>query len=130
MTFSRTIAYLGCAFSIGVFSAFSNFTLSLWLTGVTSSLVLISLLANGRSVLGAVASPLAGAWSDRTWDGWLGRRRPFILAGGMDSALLLALTPLAGQLVAREETGGLRENLVRLAPIGGVVLLSTLAVHP
>jgi maltose/moltooligosaccharide transporter len=129
MTFSRTIAYLGCAFSIGVFSAFNNFTLSLWLTEFTKSYVLISLLGNGRSVLGAVASPLAGAWSDRTWVGWLGRRRPFILVGGMTSALLLALMPLAGRMVAGPETGRAFDDLARLAPIVGLVLLFTLTFN-
>jgi MFS family permease len=86
-------AYLGCSLAIGVFSAFNNFTLSLWLTGFTSSYVLISLLGNGRSFLGTIVSPLAGAWSDRVWLGWLGRRRPFILGAGLGSALLLAVTP-------------------------------------
>jgi MFS family permease len=86
-------AYLGCSLAIGVFSAFNNFTLSLWLTGFTSSLVLIGLLGNGRSILGTIVSPLAGTWSDRIWLGWLGRRRPFILFAGLASALLLAATP-------------------------------------
>lgn len=126
---SRTIAYLGCALSIGVYSAFSNFTLSLWLTGFTSSYVLIGLLGNGRSVLGAVTSPIAGAWSDRTWAGWLGRRRPYILGGGMIAALLLALTPSAGRLVGAEATGRVSEDLARLAPIIGLILLSTLAFN-
>jgi Na+/melibiose symporter-like transporter len=129
MSLGRTIAYLGCAFSIGVFSAFNNFTLSLWLTGFTTSYVLINVLGNGRSLLGAVVSPLAGAWSDRIWAGWLGRRRPFILAGGLASALLLALTPLAGRLVATEELGGVDGDLARVAPIVGMVLLFTLTFN-
>ena len=89
----RHLAYLGCSLSVGVFSAFNNFTLSLWLTGFTSSYLLISLLGNTKSFEGAIVSPLTGAWSDRIWAGWLGRRRPFILVGGLLSALLLALTP-------------------------------------
>jgi maltose/moltooligosaccharide transporter len=129
MSLGRTIAYLGCAFSIGMFSAFNNFTLSLWLTGFTTSYVLINVLGNGRSLLGAVVSPLAGAWSDRIWAGWLGRRRPFILAGGLASALLLALTPLAGRLVATEELGGVDGDLARVAPIVGMVLLFTLTFN-
>ena len=40
-----------------------------------------------------MVSPLFGAWSDRIWAGWLGRRRPFILVGGLLSALILAFTP-------------------------------------
>ncbi|HEX2323989.1 MAG TPA: MFS transporter [Chloroflexota bacterium] len=88
-----TVAYLGCSLSIGVFAAFNNFTLSLWLTTFTTSYFLIALLGNTRSFEGAVVSPLFGAWSDRVWAGWLGRRRPFILVGGLLSALILACTP-------------------------------------
>ncbi|HEX2515543.1 MAG TPA: MFS transporter [Chloroflexota bacterium] len=88
-----TVAYLGCSLSIGVFAAFNNFTLSLWLTTFTTSYFLIALLGNTRSFEGAVVSPVFGAWSDRVWAGWLGRRRPFILVGGLLSALILAFTP-------------------------------------
>jgi maltose/moltooligosaccharide transporter len=122
---TQRLAYLGCSLSIGVFSAFNNFTLSLWLSGFTTSYVLISLLGNTRSVEGLVVSPLAGLWSDRVWLGWLGRRRPFILVGGLTSALLLALTPtiaraplpLGGQLLPPE--------VGRLAPIVLAVFLFT-----
>ena len=87
------LAYLGCSVSVGVFSAFNNFTLTLWLSGLTSSYFLLSLLGNSKSFEGAIVSPLIGAWSDRTWAGRLGRRRPFILVGGLLSAVILALTP-------------------------------------
>jgi MFS family permease len=123
------LAYLGCSFSIGVFSAFNNFTLSLWLTSFTSSYILISLLANSKSFEGAIVSPLAGAWSDRTWMGWLGRRRPFILTGGLLSALLLALTPIAGRLAGPTWLGGLPQDLVRLAPAIGLIFLFTLTFN-
>src|SRR3954467_3996222 len=89
----QRLAYLGCSFSIGVFSAFNNFTLTLWLAGFTSSYLVLSLLGKSKSLEGAVVSPLPGAWSDRVWTGWLGRRRPFILVGGLLSGLILALTP-------------------------------------
>jgi hypothetical protein len=56
-------------------------------------------------------------------------RRPFILAGGLVSALLLALTPLAGRLVATEELGGVDGDLARVAPIVGMVLLFTLTFN-
>jgi maltose/moltooligosaccharide transporter len=96
MTGRRIPFFLGASLAVGVFNAFNNFTLPLWLSGFTSSYILISLLANSRSVESAVVSPLAGALSDRTWLGWLGRRRPFLLVGGLLAALLLALTPVAG----------------------------------
>src|SRR4051812_22149941 len=88
------VAYLGGSFAIGVFSAFNNFTLTLWLATFTSSYLLLSLMGNTRSFEGVLVSPAVGVWSDRTWAGWLGRRRVYILVGGLLSALLLALTPM------------------------------------
>src|SRR5215212_4394050 len=98
MSATQRLAYLGCSFSIGVFSAFNNFTLTLWLAGFTTSYLLLGLLGNSKSFEGAIVSPLTGAWSDRVWLGWLGRRRPFILVGGLLSAALLALTPAISRL--------------------------------
>lgn len=98
LTNAQRVAYLGGAFSVGVFSAFNNYTMSLWLTGFTTSYILISLLGNSKSLEGAVVSPLTGIWSDRVWVPWLGRRRPFILAGGLVSALLVALTPTIARI--------------------------------
>jgi MFS family permease len=92
------IAYLGAAFSVGVFSAFNNFTLTLWLSGLTSSYLVLGLMGNTRSFEGAIVSPLVGTWSDRTWLGWLGRRRQYILVGGLLSAILLAATPYISSL--------------------------------
>src|SRR5687768_15118653 len=101
MTASSRLAilgYLGCSFSVGVFNAFNNFTLSLWLSGFTSSYLLLGLLGNSKSLEGALVSPVFGALSDRLWLGWLGRRRPFILVGGLLAALLLALTPTISRI--------------------------------
>ncbi len=94
----RLLPILGASFGVGVFSAFNNFTLSLWLATYTSSYLLIGVLANSRSFVGAIVSPIAGAWSDRVWLGWLGRRRPFILVGGTLAAAALALTPILARL--------------------------------
>ncbi|HEV8634308.1 MAG TPA: MFS transporter [Chloroflexota bacterium] len=115
MTGSRLVPFLGCSLAVGVFNAFNNFTLPLWLSGFTTSYVLISLLGNSRSFESAIVSPLAGAWSDRTWLGRLGRRRPFILSGGLASGALLALTPLTG-------AGG-------LVPVVAMILLFTVAFN-
>jgi MFS family permease len=120
------LAYLGCSLSVGVFSAFNNFTLSIWLTGLTGSYVLISLLGNTRSFEGAIVSPLTGAWSDRIWAGWLGRRRPFILVGGLLSALLLALTPAISRLAPPD---GLPEPVARLAAPVTAIFLFTLTFN-
>lgn len=94
----RLLPILGASFGVGVFSAFNNFTLSLWLATFTSSYLLIGVLANSRSFVGAIVSPLTGAWSDRIWLGRLGRRRPFILVGGTLAAVALALTPWLARL--------------------------------
>lgn len=126
----RDLAYLGCSASVGIFGGFSTFCLALWLaTGFTTSYLVVGLLGNSRSLVGAVVSPLAGAWSDRTWVPWLGRRRPFVLVGGLLAALLLALTPtishwpVAGPLLA------LPEDARRLAPVIMATLLVTVAFN-
>jgi MFS family permease len=121
----QAVGYLGCSFAIGVFSAFNNFTLSLWLTGFTSSYILISLFGNTRSFEGAIVSPLAGAWSDRIWVPWLGRRRPFILVGGLLSALILAVTPDVSRLPIPWDPIILSEHTRRLLlPFGSIILFT------
>src|SRR5215216_5906618 len=107
MSTTQRLAYLGCSFSIGVFSSFNNFTLTLWLASFTSSYLLLGLLGNSKSFEGAIVSPLTGVWSDRVWLGWLGRRRPFILVGGLLSAALLALTPAIGRWALPAPLAGL-----------------------
>jgi len=92
----QRLAYLGCSFGTGVFSAFNNFTLTLWLAAFTDSYLLLGLLGNSRAFVGALVSPAVGGWSDRIWLGWLGRRRPFILAGTVVAGLGMALTPVVG----------------------------------
>lgn len=125
----RWIAYLGCSFSLGVFSAFNNFTLTLWLAGLTSSYLVLSLLGNSKSFEGAFVSPLAGAWSDRVWTGWLGRRRPFILVGGLLSAVLLACTPAISRWPVPQALEWLPDGAERLAPAVLAIFLFTLTFN-
>jgi maltose/moltooligosaccharide transporter len=125
----RFLAYLGCSFSIGVFSSFNNFTLTLWLASFTSSYLLLGLLGNSKSFEGAIVSPLTGTWSDRVWAGWLGRRRPFILIGGLLAALLLALTPAISRLPLPAELSWLPAEVVRLGPAILAIFLFTLAFN-
>jgi Na+/melibiose symporter-like transporter len=132
MRLTRTtqyLAYLGCSFSVGVFYAFNNFTLSLWLTAFTTSYLLIGLLGNSKSFEGAIVSPIFGVWSDRTWLGWLGRRRPFILIGGLASALLLALTPAIGRWPVPAALAWLPSDAARLAPAIAAIFLFTFAFN-
>jgi MFS family permease len=126
---NQRFAYLGSSFSLGIFNAFNNYTLSLWLHGLNVPLVLISFLGNSKSVEGTVVSPLAGMWSDRIWLGKLGRRRPFILVGGVASGLLFAVTPLAARLPVPEGFPLLPEDLTRILPIVAVIFLFTLAYN-
>src|SRR4051794_41404062 len=121
MSTTQRLAYLGCSFSIGVFSAFNNFTLTLWLASFTTSYLLLGLLGNSKSFEGAIVSPVMGAWSDRVWAGWLGRRRPFILCGGLLSALLLALTPAMSRWPLPAALSGLPAGTTRLLPAGAGV---------
>src|SRR5438094_5803694 len=125
----QQIAFLGCSLAAGVFSAFNNFTLALWLSGLTSSYLIISLFGNTRSFEGAVVQPTVGAWSDRTWLGWLGRRRPFILVGGLISSALLAFTPAISRLPLPAALGWLSPEAAKLAPAIAAIFLFTLAFN-
>jgi maltose/moltooligosaccharide transporter len=126
----QRLAFLGCSVSIGVFNAFNNFTLSLWLTGIgITSYILIGLLSNSKSLEGAIISPISGALSDRTWAGWLGRRRPFILVGGLAAALLLALTPAINRMPLPAGFEWLPPEIVRFLPVLTAIFLFTLAFN-
>jgi maltose/moltooligosaccharide transporter len=126
---SQQIAFLGASFSFGIFSAFNNFTLTLWLSGLTSSYLLLGLLGNTRSFEGTIVAPTMGFLSDRTWLGWLGRRRPFILIGGLLSALLLAVTPAFSRLPLPEEVAWLTTNRRELVLAVLVVFAFTLTFN-
>jgi MFS family permease len=129
MNVRQGLAYLGCAASVGIFNSFSTFSLTLWVAAnFTSSYLVISVLGNGRSFVGAVASPLAGMWSDRTWLPWLGRRRPFILVGGLSAAALLAATPAISR-VDLPLLSALPEGFARLIPLFVANFLWTIAFN-
>lgn len=123
------IGYVGCALSIGVFYAFNNFTLTLWLSGLTSSLLILSLLGNSKSIEGAVIAPIVGSWSDKTWAGPLGRRRVFILGGGVTSGIIMALTPALTRALEPLAIGRVPIELVRVAPAILVIFLFTLTAN-
>src|SRR5436190_8013451 len=129
MSATQRLPYLGCSFSIGVFSAFNNFTLTLWLASFTTSYLLLGLLGNSKSFEGAIVSPIVGAWSDRVWAGWLGRRRPFILVGGLLSAVLLAVTPSIGRWSLGAGLTWLPSDVVKLAPAILAIFLFTLTFN-
>lgn len=66
-----------------------------WIGGVVWSGVVLSV----GGVIGVVAAPLAGRWSDRTRSRW-GRRRPWAIGGALLSALGLVVTGTATGPVA------------------------------
>jgi maltose/moltooligosaccharide transporter len=57
----------------------------------------IPLLWLAAPLTGFIVQPIIGAASDRTWC-WLGRRRPYFLAGAILSSMALLLMPHCGQL--------------------------------
>jgi Na+/melibiose symporter-like transporter len=129
MTMAQRIAYLAGASALGAYSAFNNYSIGLWLlSGFTGSLVIISLLGNSKSVEGAIISPLVGYLSDRTWLGLLGRRRPFILVGGVTSAVLMALTPTIADLPLLVGFG-IPETTSRLVLVISAIVLFTLTFN-
>lgn len=91
--------YAAASFGAGVFYAFNNFTLPLYLSALGLPLLVISLLSNTRSLEGSLVQPIVGALSDRTWLGPLGRRRPYILGGIVLAALGFAATANAPALL-------------------------------
>ena len=81
------------AASLGAQAVFTLFNMGmpLYLEGYSTSPWLIGLLANERSLVGAVIQPIVGRLSDRTHTRF-GRRRPFFLVGAPLTCLsLLAL---------------------------------------
>lgn len=90
-----SLLYASGNFGAGTFYALNNFVISLLLPGLGASAVLVGLLSSTRSVEGTVIQPLVGNWSDRTWWGWLGRRRPFVVICVPISAALMVATAYA-----------------------------------
>ncbi|MBS1906226.1 MAG: MFS transporter [Actinobacteria bacterium] len=66
-----------------------------WIAGVVWAGVVLS--AGG--LVGIVAAPVSGRWSDRTRSGW-GRRRPWAIGGSLLAAIGLVLTGLSTGPVA------------------------------
>jgi len=73
-------------------------------------------------IAGLIAQPIVGAISDNAWF-WGGRRRPFILIGGVLAALMLLALPNIG--VINESTG--IDNLIAIAMV--VALTLDLAIN-
>jgi len=89
----RILAYCLANVGYGMFFAFNNWILTLWLGKYTNDASLIGFLGGSHSYEGVVLQPLAGSISDRLKSP-LGRRRPIILATVPVSCLFLCLAPL------------------------------------
>ena len=88
-----TLAYSMGQVGSGLYGAFNNFTLSLYLHQFTHNAILIGWLSQTRSFEQSVIQPVVGAASDRTWTRF-GRRAPFFLATMPIVALLLIVNGL------------------------------------
>lgn len=49
-------------------------------------------------IMGMLVQPLVGKWSDKTWWGWMGRRKPYLLIGSLVAVIVMILLPNAGNL--------------------------------
>lgn len=47
-------------------------------------------------IMGMLVQPLVGKWSDKTWWGWMGRRKPYLLIGSIVAVAVMILLPNAG----------------------------------
>jgi maltose/moltooligosaccharide transporter len=82
------IAYSFGSLAAGLYYAFNNFTLPLYLSRFTSNAIIIGWLASTRSGEQLITQPIVGKWSDQTWTRF-GRRAPFFLIAMPLSALLI-----------------------------------------
>ena len=89
----------------GMFYAFNNFIIPLWLQGYTQDARLLGIMGGSHSFEGVIIQPIVGSISDRL-QGPGGRRRPFMRLFILLSALFLLLAPAAGHLPPPVRLGG------------------------
>lgn len=68
------------------------------LESLGSAAWLTSILWCAGPVTGVLVQPIVGSWSDRTWN-FIGRRKPFLLAGAILTATSLILMPNSPNLI-------------------------------
>lgn len=121
------LAYGASRFGIGVHDIFFNSMAGLYLASYGLPNWAIGFLSNERSFIGSPLLPLFGAWSDRLRSP-LGRRRPFMLVGGIVGAagfVALALYPPVWVVVAVMLVGPI---LIGLAATAYQALLADIVV--
>ncbi|WP_246027229.1 MFS transporter [Novosphingobium umbonatum] len=86
-------------FGIQIGFALQNANMSRVFQSLGSSIDDLPALWIAAPLTGLLVQPLIGHFSDRTWLGRLGRRRPYFLAGAVLAALSLVAMPLQGALI-------------------------------
>jgi maltose/moltooligosaccharide transporter len=80
--------FLGIQFAFGL----QNANVSRIFQALGAKMDEIAILWIAAPLTGLIVQPLVGYYSDRTWN-WLGRRRPYFLAGAVLTSLALILMP-------------------------------------
>ena len=125
LSLGRALTYTSGNLGTGAFNAFNHYLLPSFLSLLGASPVVINLLSSTSSIEGVVVQPTVGAWSDRSWRGWLGRRRWFIAVFLPITIAALALTPALPSSFVQSLLGGGATNALYLAALG--IFLFTLA---
>ncbi|HEU5345457.1 MAG TPA: MFS transporter [Ktedonobacterales bacterium] len=124
LTLGGALTYTSGNFGTGAFNAFNHYLLPSFLSLLGASPIVINLLSSTSSIEGIVVQPTVGAWSDRGWHGWLGRRRWFVAVFAPIAIAALALTPSLPPVLQAWLGGGATTTLY-LAAAG--IFLFTLA---
>lgn len=82
-------AFLGIQFGFGL----QNANMSRIFETLGANIDQLPLLWIAAPTTGLLVQPIIGHFSDRTWLGWLGRRRPYFLLGAILSTLALFVMP-------------------------------------
>jgi len=88
------LGFFGVQFSFGLTQTAVN-PLFILLGADAHSLPILNIAG---PITGLLIQPLIGAMSDKTWSPRWGRRRPFVLAGGLICVIILFLFPLVSAL--------------------------------
>ena len=85
--------FMGIQFAFGL----QNANMSRIFQALGANMDEIAILWIAAPLTGLIVQPLVGYYSDRTWN-WLGRRRPYFLAGAVLASLALILMPRSSVL--------------------------------
>lgn len=94
----------------------------------------LAILWLGGPLAGLIVQPLIGLFSDKTWVKGLGRRIPFLLAGGLLAALMMVLI-VNSKVIAGDALTGILWGVPAVAVLAAVFFLLkdcafNIAMHP